>query len=191
MKKDATNRIHNYIWRKESFPHWCCFSEAFPLFKVKRHMFRSATFDTVQLIKFEYMTKLYIIWQVFIAIVMKKQLLNKWHKYHRRGFQVMLSFNSSGPLKIHKTNMKTNVILSPSLRFCYRNISTFCWTIDTLALDFWRRLPWGLRLVWIPYLCASTPAHGGFLRFICGATPANLSTGSMAAESLLAIYLFF
>ena len=56
----------------------------------------------------------------------------------------------------------------------WRTSSPFCGVADTPVLDFWWRLPWVSKPERIPNLCASVPAHNGFLRFTCGATPANL-----------------
>ena len=67
----------------------------------------------------------------------------------------------------------------------------FCGATDTPVLDFWWRLLWVSKPGWTPHLCASSPAHNGFLRFTSGVTPADLLAASMAAGqvSLHATYV--
>ena len=59
---------------------------------------------------------------------------------------------------------------------------SFLWANDTPVLDFWWRLPWVSKAVWIPHLCAFSPAHNGFLRFNSGVTPADLLMASKAVS---------
>ena len=45
------------------------------------------------------------------------------------------------------------------LKFFYQCISPFRGATDIPVLDFWRRLAWVSKPVWIPCLSASSPAH--------------------------------
>ena len=60
--------------------------------------------------------------------------------------------------------------------------SPFCGATDTPVLDFQWHLPWVSKPGWIPRLRASSPVHNACLRFISGATPADLLAASMTAD---------
>ena len=66
---------------------------------------------------------------------------------------------------------------SSLLQFCCY-INPFCGATDTAVLDFWRRLPWISKPVWIPRLRASSPTCNGVPRFTSGTTPADYLVAS-------------
>ena len=68
-------------------------------------------------------------------------------------------------------------------------INPFNRTTDTSVWDFWWHLSWVSQSGWILHMHALLPSCHGFLRFICGETPADPLMDSMAAEPVQSKYM--